>query len=111
MYVHIRRLVKKLMRRKQKVTINLEPQIVKKAKELGLNISKVSENALKEYIKRLEGSNYSNDGGKVLFREGFSSKEKGSMVRLPGFEPGLGAWGAPVLDQTGPQPLGYSSHS
>ena len=26
------------------------------------------------------------------------------VVRLPGFEPGLGAWGAPVLDQTGPQP-------
>jgi hypothetical protein len=26
------------------------------------------------------------------------------MVRQPGFEPGLGAWGAPVLDQARPQP-------
>ena len=26
------------------------------------------------------------------------------LVRLPGFEPGLGAWGAPVLDQARPQP-------
>ena len=28
-----------------------------KAKDLGLNISKIAENALKEYIKRLEGTN------------------------------------------------------
>ena len=26
------------------------------------------------------------------------------LVRQPGFEPGLGAWGAPVLDQARPQP-------
>ena len=30
-------------------------------------------------------------------------------MRQPGFEPGLGAWGAPVLDQTGPQPQKYPS--
>ena len=31
-------------------------------------------------------------------------------MRQPGFEPGLGAWGAPVLDQTGPQPQEYPSN-
>ena len=31
--------------------------MIQKAKELGLNISKIAENALKEYIKKLEGSN------------------------------------------------------
>jgi hypothetical protein len=30
--------------------------------------------------------------------------ELNRLVRLPGFEPGLGAWGAPVLDQARPQP-------
>jgi len=31
--------------------------MIQKAKELGLNISKIAENALKEHIKKLEGSN------------------------------------------------------
>ncbi|RJS88384.1 hypothetical protein CW705_09010 [Candidatus Bathyarchaeota archaeon] len=43
------------MRRKVRVSITLPPELVKKAKELGLNISKICENALEEYIKRLEG--------------------------------------------------------
>ena len=30
--------------------------------------------------------------------------ESNQLVRQPGFEPGLGAWGAPVLDQARPQP-------
>ena len=49
------------MRRKQKVTINLDPEVVRKARELGLNISKIAENALKEYIERLESSDYKNN--------------------------------------------------
>ena len=34
--------------------IRIEDNIAEKAKELGLNISKVSENALKELIRRIE---------------------------------------------------------
>ena len=39
---------------KKNVTIRIDENLVRKAKELGLNISKVSENALKEMIKRIE---------------------------------------------------------
>ena len=53
MYVHARRRVR-TTRKKQKVTINLTPEITRKAKELGLNISKTCENALKQAITRLE---------------------------------------------------------
>ena len=42
---------------KKNVMITIDAEIVKKAKEIGLNISKVSENALKEMIKRIESPN------------------------------------------------------
>lgn len=41
--------------KKANVVITLPPELVVKARELGLNISKISENALREYIRRLEG--------------------------------------------------------
>ena len=40
---------------KGKLTLYVDVEVVKEAKELGLNISKVCENALKEAIKRLKG--------------------------------------------------------
>ncbi|GEM_PF-3473635 len=40
--------------KKKNVVIYLDSGIVKEAKELGLNISKICENALKEVIKRLK---------------------------------------------------------
>ncbi|MEM2876420.1 MAG: type II toxin-antitoxin system CcdA family antitoxin [Candidatus Bathyarchaeia archaeon] len=49
--------LKKKLQRKAKVTINLESEVVKKAKEFGLNISKICENALEEYIEKLADSN------------------------------------------------------
>ncbi|MEM3712623.1 MAG: type II toxin-antitoxin system CcdA family antitoxin [Thermoproteota archaeon] len=39
--------------RKKNVVIYLDSEIVKEAKELGLSISKISENALKEIINRI----------------------------------------------------------
>ena len=74
------------MRRKQKVTINLDPEVVRKARELGLNISKIAENALKEYIKRLEGSD--------LQTSGFS-KRNCVVVDGAGFEPATSAMPTP----------------
>ena len=71
------------------VTIRIDPQIWQTARELGLNISKVCENALKFYISRLSPLNYLN-----LKETCF-----GAMVRPPGFEPGSSAWQADVLDQ------------
>ena len=45
---------------KKNVTIRIEKDLDEKARELGLNISKVSENALKDMIERLEGPKISN---------------------------------------------------
>jgi len=53
-------LEKKYNQRKKNVVIYLDPEVVKEAKDLGLNISKVSENALKEAIRRLKGENPKN---------------------------------------------------
>ena len=39
---------------KKNVMIRIDVEIAGKAKEIGLNISKVSENALKDMIKRIE---------------------------------------------------------
>ena len=59
------------MRRKVRVSINLPPELVKKAKGLGLNISKIAENALREFIRRLEGSDLVRGVG---FQQEFTGK-------------------------------------
>ena len=43
-------------RLKKKVYINLPPEVVEKARKHGLNISKVSENALIDMLDSIEGS-------------------------------------------------------
>ena len=47
---------------KKNVMIRIDENLVQKAKEIGLNISKVSENALKEMIRRIEGPISAKDG-------------------------------------------------
>ncbi len=44
------------MPNKVRTNITIDPEVLRKAKEYGLNVSKIAENALKEYIRRLEGS-------------------------------------------------------
>jgi hypothetical protein len=45
------------MKMKKNVTIRVEEKVVKEAQEVGLNVSRVCENALKEAIKRLKSDN------------------------------------------------------
>ncbi len=45
------------MATKKQTLLYIDIEVTKKAKDLGLNLSKVSENALKEAICRLEGMN------------------------------------------------------
>ena len=52
------------------MVLYLDPEVVREAKELGLNLPKVCEKALKDAIKRLKG-------------------EDCEVVRRPGFEPGI----------------------
>ncbi len=40
---------------KKSVMVYLDPEVVSEARELGLNISKVCENALREAMRRLKG--------------------------------------------------------
>ena len=53
---------------KKYATIYVDEDTIRKAKEMGLNISKTCENALKEAIRRLGGS-YQQNGGVPTFRE------------------------------------------
>jgi len=49
---------------KKRVNITVDPEVHHKAKEIGLNVSKVAENALRAALRKLEG-----DGEKPLFPE------------------------------------------
>lgn len=49
---------------KKRVNITVDPEVHQKAKEIGLNVSKVAENALRAALQKLEG-----DGEKPLFPE------------------------------------------
>jgi len=64
-------------RLKKKVYINLPPEIVEKARKHGLNISKVSENALIDMIGRIEGSKKLNNPVSSVN----ASSQEGLMVR------------------------------
>ena len=46
----------------------VDPQVLQKAHELGLNVSKVCENALKEAVRRLERPKTETNGGTHTLR-------------------------------------------
>ena len=74
-------------RKRKNVVITLDPEIVKKAKELGLNISKVCENALFQAVKALEnifnekGGNLGTVGSRLEPRAGFEPATRGLRGR------------------------------
>ncbi|MEA2090012.1 MAG: type II toxin-antitoxin system CcdA family antitoxin [Thermoproteota archaeon] len=68
------------MGEKVKVNITMDEDVVKKAKELGLNISRISENAIKEYIKRLEHSKVVNIPNNVMKVLEETSKKTGKPI-------------------------------
>ena len=73
------------MGEKTYATIYVDKYVVRKAKDLGLNISKTYENALKEAIKCLEGSNPKTNSG---------NPHAGSSMQVvdgAGFEPAASA--------------------
>ena len=81
------------MGKKGYVTIYVDKEIAKEARELGLNISKICENALKEAIRKLKGENCER------------------MGPGPGFEPGIpGSTGRCVSQTTPPGPHNFKSH-
>ena len=70
-------------------TIRIDPEILKKAQELGINISKTCGNALKLYIQALENANKQILSNQASFtkREGTETVVCRKMVGSRGFEP------------------------
>lgn len=64
----------KIKGRKAQVQITLPPELLKKARELGLNISKITENALKQYIEALEKRRMTNGGQSFLGEASFTKE-------------------------------------
>jgi post-segregation antitoxin (ccd killing protein) len=62
---------------KRMTTIRVDEDSLRKAHDLGLNVSKIAENALKEAIKKLEG----------LTPQTASANCRSDLVRGVGFEP------------------------
>jgi post-segregation antitoxin (ccd killing protein) len=50
--------MKEVKRKRQPLTITVNPQVVKDAKALGLNLSVVAERAYREAISRLKGEKH-----------------------------------------------------
>ena len=77
----------KIKGKKAQVQITLTPGSVEKARELGLNISKVAQNALDEAIRRLQTPvpQTETNGGYVDSRKAVSSAKVGSPgeIRTP----------------------------
>ena len=85
-------------------TIRVNPQILKKAQELGLNVSKTCENLLRIYIEgieQLQNQIKQQTTSKKPFSLSEGSlfpKRESSVVRSPGFEPGSSAWQSGEID-------------
>gem|GEM_PF-1138775 len=73
--------------KRKNVVITLDPEIVEKAKKLGLNISKVCENALVQAVNSLEaifsekGGNLGTVGSQLEPRAGFEPATRGLQGR------------------------------
>ena len=67
------------MGKRKMTTIRIDAELLSKAHDLGLNVSKIAENALKDAIDRMERPKTQFDGGECL--------EKVEMARDVGFEP------------------------
>jgi post-segregation antitoxin (ccd killing protein) len=70
---------------KSNVTVYLNAELANLAREMGLNISKTCENALKQAITRLQGINVAYDSAQQF------SANKNGLVDRAGFEPAASA--------------------
>jgi len=52
--------------KRKMTTIRVDEELLKKAHELGLNVSRIAENALREIIRKIEGPRIFREGQKLL---------------------------------------------
>ena len=67
--------------------ITLPPELLEKAREYGLNLSKITENALKEYIEALEKPKMTNGGTSFLGEASFGKEGSRGCPSLVGGRP------------------------
>jgi hypothetical protein len=84
------------MGKKIRISITVDEDIHRDVQEIGFNISKLCENAMKDAVRRMTGSNSSKDPG--ISREPHTNNHKNQLVRGVGLEPTKAfATGASVL--------------
>ncbi len=71
---------------KKRTTLTIDSEIITEAHEIGLNISKISENALKIAIESLKQTKSQNESKSAFLGEASFDKE-GSMEPRAGFDP------------------------
>ena len=67
---------------KKRTNITLDPLIYEKAKSKGINVSRLTEKALRRYIRRLEGEGNPNEGlfGEILGPESLDGPEESDQT-------------------------------
>ena len=75
------------MASKKKITILVDSEVIKKAHELGLNVSKVCENCLKQYIEALTNLKMTNGGSPFLGEASFGKEGSRGCPSLVGGRP------------------------
>ena len=63
------------MSKKVKLTLSIDQEIVKSAKQIGLNLSQFCENALTEAVNALKSSNSRSNSKKEVFNQVTSTKK------------------------------------
>jgi hypothetical protein len=69
------------MGKRKITTMRLDEDLTKKAHDLGLNVSKICENALKKAIERMEGAKTETNGGRSFLGPASFAKEGGVVGR------------------------------
>ena len=89
------------MGKRKITTIRIDAELLRKAHDLGLNVSKISENALKDAIERMERPKTATNGGSRLARGvGFEPTRPLPATDLAGLPPtrlGQPRKGIPIL--------------
>ena len=88
------------MKTKARTNILIDEQILRRAQDMGLNISRTCERALSMYAECIHNGDCQIKNGFLGAASFGKEGAVNSVVRSPRFEPGSSAWQADVLDQT-----------
>ena len=84
------------MGKKRKINLSIDDEVIKTAKELGFNLSKLCENCLKRHIKAIQNLTTQTNGGTAFLGEASFGKEGSAGPR--GFEPRISGFAGQRLN-------------